>query len=407
MARGPGRYAFNPWWLAVAAVVGASAAEAQPNAPHPDQDLAAITEPLLASIEQDEARNGPLSANLIDPLISLGLAYQENDEHVLAIAVLDRALYLKRVNEGLFRLDQAALVERIIESERAIGRVGTVEQLEERLVELARRNASDPRAAPIFRDAAERSLDHYERYLNGDVPPELTLPMIDEWATASMMSLRQARRHYTEAIFALLGDFRGNKAEIAELEERLTRTFYLEASNRGRSYHDPDDALYYRGLVSYQRRVQYTLAGSPATDHARTLVEQADWSLLFSRNGTAVERYAKAYALLLEQRAPNALIEELFPSEVPVFLPTFESPLAGATRAGSAGYVDVDFEIGKYGQPRKVEIVSVAGDDAAAASKYVAAAINHSRFRPSPIAEGAMQYRLRYSLADGSLTPRL
>lgn len=405
MARGPGRQRFKAWWLVVAAGVGASTGAAQLNTPHPDRDLAAITEPLLSAIEEEESRGGPLSGNLIDPLTSLGLTYQENGEHVLAIAVLDRALYLKRVNEGLFRLEQAELVERIIDSERAIGRVSTVEELEERLVELARRNAGDPRAAPIFREAAERKLDHYERYLRNDVPAELTLPMIDEWASAASGSLRQARRHYTEAIFALLGNVQENQAEIDELEERLTRTYYLEASNRGRWYHDPEDSLYHRGLVSYQRRVRYTQVGSPAADRAQTLIEQADWSLLFSRNGTAVDRYAEAYALLVEQRAPAGVIEELFPSNVPVFLPTFESPLAGIERPGSNGYIDVDFEIGKYGQPRKVSVVSVGGDDGAAASKYVVAAINHSRFRPSPVT-GAAEYRLRYTLADGTLAPR-
>ena len=148
-------------------------------------------------------------------------------------------------------------------------------------------------------------------------------------------------------------------------------------------------------------------APGEAVDYARTLVELADWSLLFSRNGTAVKRYAEAYALLVEQRVPAASIEELFPADTPVFLPTFApTPLDGAAVAGSTGYVDVDFEIGKYGQPRKINIVAAAGDDAAAMSKHLVAAIGNGRFRPSPVAEGATAYRLRYSFADGSLTPR-
>ena len=73
--------------------------------------------------------------------------------------------------------------------------------------------------------------------------------------------------------------------------------------------------------------------------------------------------------------------------------------------AGSSGYVDVDFEIGKYGVARKVTVVAVAGDDAAAVSKAVATAIDRARFRPSPVREGA-SYSVRYSLADGRLAPR-
>ena len=146
-----------------------------------------------------------------------------------------------------------------------------------------------------------------------------------------------------------------------------------------------------------------------AVDYAQALIELADWSLLFSRNGTAVKRYAEAHALLVANGVPAASIEELFPADTPVFLPTFApTPFDGAAGAGSAGYVDVDFEVGKYGQPRDVTIVAMAGDAAAAASKELAAAINRGRFRPSPLAEENWTgYRLRYSLADGSLTPRL
>ena len=53
-------------------------------------------------------------------------------------------------------------------------------------------------------------------------------------------------------------------------------------------------------------------------------------------------------------------------------------------------------------------IVAVAGDAAAATSKDLAAAINRGRFsRARWRAEDWTGFRLRYSLADGSLTPRL
>ena len=56
------------------------------------------------------------------------------------------------------------------------------------------------------------------------------------------------------------------------------------------------------------------------------------------------------------------LVEEFFPPATPVFPPSFAPPpLDGAAVQGSTGYIDVDFEIGKYGQPRKVDVVAVAG----------------------------------------------
>ena len=408
MARGPAQH-WSMAWLAIAAGVGLGAGAAETGAPDSGEDVDAITEPLLESIQQEEARNGPFSRNLIDQLTSLGLAYQEHDRHELALAMFDRALFVKRFNDGLFSLDQAALVERLIDSELAIGQVTSAAQLQDRLVALARRNPADPRAASIFRDAAERQIDYYERYLRGEIPPEITINGEGPGRRAAA-SVWQARRHYNSAIFALLRNVPEHQAELAELEEGLTRTYYLEASTRRRSYQGPGDSLYGLGLVSYVRRVEYARAGSPsAVDYARALIELADWSLIFSRNGTAVKRYAEAHALLVQNGVPATSIALLFPADTPVSLPTFApTPFDEAAGGGSAGYVDVDFEVGKYGQPRDVTIVAVAGDDAAATSKDVAAAIHRSRFRPSPLAaENWTGYRLRYSLADRSLTPRL
>jgi hypothetical protein len=413
MARDPGRHGSKAWLVAAAcAVVGiaAAAGAADNDASVTAEELLKITEPLLTSIAEEEARNGPHSASLVELLTSLGLAYQENGEDVLALTVLDRALYLKRVNEGLFGIDQAVLLERLIESQLKIGRFESAEELRGKLLELARRNRQDERSARIFREAAEREVDRYETYLREGLPPTFTIggdPMAPQREAAD--GVRRARRLYNEAIWALLGDPGENRAELAELEKELARTYYLEASGRSRWYQGVDDPLYGLGLMSHKRLVDYSevmASPSAAVDYARALVELADWSLLFSRNGTAVKRYAEAYDLLVQQSVSSASIEEFFPTATPVFLPAFAPPLEGVAYAGSTGYVDVDFEIGKYGQPRKVTIVAVTGDDAATISKQLAFAIGNGRFRPSPVNDGA-EYRLRYSLADGSLTPRL
>jgi hypothetical protein len=411
MARNPGRHGSKAWLaIAACAVVATAAGAAEDDGSVPVDELLMITEPLLTRIAEEEARNGPYSANLIELLTSLGLAYQEYGEDVLALTVLDRALYLKRVNEGLFGMDQAALLERLIDSELAIGRVESAEDLRAKLLALARRNRRDERSAVIFSEAAEREVDRYETYLREGLPPSLTIgdPMAPQREADA--GVGRARRLYGEAMWALVGNPRENREEMADLEKRLARTYYLEASGRGRWYQGADDPLYDLGLMSYMRLVDYseaTTSPSGAVDYVRSLVELADWSLLFSRNGTAMKRYEEAYDLLVERRVSAESIEELFPTATPVFLPAFDpAPLGGTVVTGSAGYVDVDFEIGKYGQPRKVTIVAVAGENAAAASKQLAFAIGNGRFRPSPVNAGA-EYRLRYSLADGSLTPRL
>jgi hypothetical protein len=413
MARDSGQLRPNARLAAVAcAVLAASATAAvaaENEASGSTADLLKITEPLLASIAEEEARNGPHSANLVEPLTSLGLAYQENGEDFLALAVLDRALYLKRVNEGLFGMDQTVLLQRLIDSELAIGRVDSAEDLRDKLLELARRNGRDARSAAIFREAAEREVESYEAYLRTGLPPTLKYGDSMTPQRAAAAGVWRARRLYDEAIWALDDNPRENRTELAALEKGLARTYYLEASARNHWYQGIDDPLYRLGLTSYKRLVDYskmTASPSGAVDYARALVELADWALLFSRNGTALKRYAEAHELLMQQRVSSVSIEEVFPTATPVFLPAFAPPLDGLADVGAPGHVDVDFAIGKYGQPRKVMIVAVSGDNAPAVAKQLALAIGNGRFRPSPLGGGA-EYRLRYSLADGSLAPRL
>lgn len=391
-------------------VAGGAAAQARSAA----DELAALdaaTEPLLKRVEEEQARSGSFAPELIGPLTALGLAYQEHGAHDLAVAALDRAYYLHRFNEGLHDLDQVPLVRRLIESERALGRYGRAAELELRLLEIARRNRNDLRSVSILREAAERQLAFYERDLREAAPAAIGVG-----GPGPMFGIRRARALYEEAIATVVANEAYGR-ELAELEEALTRTYYFEARRQRPASLDPADratkqrlSMYDLGRKSYQRRVGYAANGAANADEAaRALVELGDWSIVFSRNGTGLKDYAKAHALLVASGASEAAIEELFPTDVPVFLPTFAvSPLAALADGQSTGYVDFDFEIGRYGQPRRTRIVATEGADAAASARAVAAAIARSRFRPSPFAETerATRYRLRYSLADGSLTPR-
>jgi hypothetical protein len=422
--------------VAIALGVAVSSMAAEPDGVAlraPPGSSSAATEPLLASIEEEEARSGPFSPKLIELYATLALAYQENGDDAFAVPVFEHALYLMRVNDGLFRLDQAPLLQRLIDSELANGRFAAVAELRARLLELARRNLDDLRSVGILRAEAERLVAVYEGRVRPDIPPAAFTAIVSSAGAGSVgprragpaLPIVQAQMNYMTAIGAIMRSGEYDHPELAELENGLVRAYYAQASKLRRWSTEsvllsPDfidqfspttqmQSLYERGRDSYRRRVRSraTAELSPL-DRAHVLVEAADWSLLFSRNGTALERYAEAYALLIEQRVPEAAIRELFPTDTPVFLPAFSpSPfIPDATAANE--YVDVDFEIGKYGTPRKVEIVAVAGEAAKTRSKGVFRAVSSARYRPRPLTaeEAATAYRVRYSLADGSVTPR-
>jgi len=139
---------------------------------------------------------------------------------------------------------------------------------------------------------------------------------------------------------------------------------------------------YHRGRQSLRRLYAYAAASSGSSLlQADAMVQMADWDLLYSHNAEAVEGYARAQAMLEQDDAAAASIDELFAPPIPVVLPAFQpNPLArDETRA--AGYIDVAFEITKYGQSRGVEIVEEA-NASTAAKRDLLALIRNNRFRP-------------------------
>ena len=94
-----------------------------------------------------------------------------------------------------------------------------------------------------------------------------------------------------------------------------------------------------------------------------------------------IEEYERAYETL-EQAGAQAAIDELFAPKTPVLLPTFGSSTLASDRAEtSAAYIDVAFEISRYGVSREVRIVDATNATDADKTRLVEL-IRRSRFRP-------------------------
>lgn len=141
-------------------------------------------------------------------------------------------------------------------------------------------------------------------------------------------------------------------------------------------------APYYRGRQSLRRLYAYSGASASApAARANALVALADWDLLFSNNGLAVEGYTLAHDMLARGGAA-ASIADLFAPAVPVVLPSFErNPLAPDDTRPATGYIDVAFSITKYGRARNVKIKALENAGAGARADLVEL-LKTNRFRP-------------------------
>jgi hypothetical protein len=183
--------------------------------------------------------------------------------------------------------------------------------------------------------------------------------------------------------------WRSRSAAIAELATwtppRATEASMETGSAAWLGQHDARlRHSYYRGVQSLGRLYSYAAAtADPASPQlAGAVVQMADWELLYSHHGRAVELYSRAYAMLDESGVTGEPIKQLFAPTTPVVLPAFQpNPLATDDTREPRGHIDVGFEITKYGRARKIGILgseNAADADITRLDKLVAT----SRFRP-------------------------
>lgn len=155
--------------------------------------------------------------------------------------------------------------------------------------------------------------------------------------------------------------------------------FLDELGPRDARYRTP----YHRGRQSLRRLYVYSASSSgPVESRASAIVDMADWDLLFSRNGLAVDGYTLARGMLEAAGADDFAIAQLFAPELPVVLPSFEAnPLARDEARTATGHIDVAFAITKYGRARGIEVRDAA--NAAEADRTdLENLLKSRRFRP-------------------------
>jgi len=337
---------------------------------------------IVATIDQEQSADGSYSLELVAPLTALGLLYQERGDYALAAETVERALQVVRANFGLYSLDQAGLLRLLIASEQATGDFETAGELQKRLVMLARRHPDDVRTVPSFREAAGRQLEVAERVRDGELPPQVSISFSagpgaslaqaggGSSFTAQLLAM-QAASNYAAAIRVLLRNELYASDELRELEQELVRISH-------------EQGQYHSGRSSLRRLIAYDVASSkPRLTRVHGAVQIADWDLVYSHNGLAVDLYEELYDDLKRHGVAPDVIAELFAPATPVVLPAFlPNPLRSPETDESTGFIDVAFEITKYGRSQAVDVLDTTTNASKAAKNDLVVLIKRSRFRP-------------------------
>ncbi len=341
---------------------------------------------LVDSINEIRAHEGPHSAQLLDPFTALAALYRESGDRKLAAAAIEQALQIVRANFGLRSLEQAPLLQEQLLNEEATGNAQMAWTLEQELLDLVKRHPSDLRTVPILREIGAKRMGVLQRYLSGEFPPEITLgcyfdpiPYDDIGSCYSGSKrvvvsslLDDAWTHYFDAINVLQRNELYASDELRDLEMELVRSSYAyEVFGVGRAS--------LRRLFSYE-----VMTGAPRSSQIDALVQLADWDLLFvSNRGAPLELYAVAYEYLKLEKAGQESIERLFSPDVPVVLPTFlPNPFARDETREPSGYIDIEFELTKFGQSRAIDILGASDNATNEAKQRLVHLVSRSRFRP-------------------------
>ncbi|HUQ53786.1 MAG TPA: hypothetical protein VM692_16270 [Gammaproteobacteria bacterium] len=410
---------------------------------------AGLADELQDQVQEILSRDGPYSQRLLEPLTTLGLHYQESNDLLLALATLERAVQIVRINSGLHTLEQVPLTRQLIRIEEARGNDTGAWQREQKLLTLLRRHLDDLQTVPVLREIADKQMEVLNAVLAGARPVQVLLGCFyQEWPhqdsadchsgsrkTVIQGMLAEAQRNYADAIGVLLQHGLYASDELRDLELRVLRGVdllrtrnedpsfgypvpmvppYLNTASiePWRSRIAPVAALaewqppqhralaehiaqgvssrqvemmspYQRGRQSLERIYEYGAASSsPSLSQADAIVQLADWDLLHSHNGQALQSYTAAYAMLEQAGTAPASIAQLFSPEMPVVLPAFQpNPLLSNETRPPTGHIDVAFEITQYGRGREIEVRDAANATAEETERLVSL-IKSNRFRP-------------------------
>jgi hypothetical protein len=364
---------------------GAAAGDAGPEGPESSERLMAAIGRRAESIDAEASVDGSRSRALIEELTSLAGLHEEMGDHFLAIEALERALHIRRVNDGLYTLEQVDIVERLIANRTAAGQHAETRQLERYVLELTRRNAGDPRVPNTLIAAADRELDAFYRLLDEGTPWTIDVSLgagpsfRREGSYTAVSALRSARRNYGAALSAGLSNGTYGVPRLMELQDKIIETHYLAVITPDLDYYGGSGAL-----AELRARVSNlsNFGGTPSAV-AGAMMAVGDWYLLQSRNSTALKQYRAAYELLAGQNVAPDTIEEVMSFDVPRTLPVYTpSPRNAAAGRSFRGYIDASFEITKYGVSKDIEVLERSAGTSEDIERRLKRHVLSSRFRP-------------------------
>jgi tetratricopeptide (TPR) repeat protein len=296
-----------------------------------DSNLDIIFNRYIEAIEKKEGDEGPYNRDIPEMLYSLGKKLQSNNRYEEAINVYRKAVYISRINDGLYGLSQDTTLRAIIESQKIQGKIKEVA-------------ASYSQLLQIYKKSYKENNPNF-------------LIMIDEFSRWSLRSYLQTGgqddAYHLETAFDLYTDtIRILSEQYGELHPSLlpslnklaTTCYYLSVHQRRfPDYGETDTSVPfgYRSMAPVNQivgRGAFFKHGHIAQDQILKILDEnsnftpieiakgqtnlGDWYLLFGKYQLAMSAYKKSYEIVVNDQKNTKILDEIYSQ--PVMLPSNE-----------------------------------------------------------------------------------
>lgn len=389
--------------------------------PAPDSNTLEATvaayEASLSTLQADS--DSPFSPDQFEQLLDLGAAYQQLGRFDDAIATLDKAEFLTRINNGLYGPEQFRVVEQMVDTHIANGQPLEAQQKQQYLLYRQQQFYGNNSKAlvPAFERLGDWAMATFTSGVSQSNSIGFTISTsrrgrIQTPREIAVANLDVARFRYFQAIRTLVLNADYHNPQLLGLEEKMLQSLYMSAHRIGlvqnpQFYLDGRTSLtgtrisldefesnmgaYTEGRNSLRRLLIYQQTNPQADALAllRTQLHLADWHLLFNRVDEAAAVYTNAWQLAhtppLDTIAP-ALLNPAVPQQLPLFvaLPHSRAALgiADDSEQEFQGYLDVKLTISRKGDVRRMDVIGKSANATAQVEKRLRRLLRGAPFRP-------------------------
>ena len=389
----------------------------------------------LQAIHETQEKQGAYGDKVWEQMVGLGVTQQNAGHHLEAVATLNQALHINRVNHGLHNLDQVPIIDLLIKSNTALSDWKALDQNFHYLYWLYRRvyGENDMRLLPVIDRVglwhlnayklgeSDNPLAHllaaqnlYSDAVNiieinqGELNPGEINPLYGIMLTNYLMAVHASASPDTDELRSSITmsnqSFRRCGSSFVSHRDPFFDNcydpLYMEEEEANRqeiistSYRNGKKALT-RMIDVYEKNPSL-----PPEDHAMAYIRLGDWYMLFNRPSSATKSYEKAYALLENSKSDTR--EQLFGS--PRSLPEMHFMLTAKQTDKpdqDRKYILVSVDISETGKARNIQVLESSPPADQATIRQAQKSVRNTRFRPrfengQPVATHG--YKLRYEL---------